>query len=106
MRPARMFAFRLAAQIGCTVRELLLRLDSRELTEWMAFDALEPIGGRRGDRNAAIVAATVANCHRGRRSRPYQVEDFMPRRAAAAAADAMPMDRAFAALMRAAGGNR
>ena len=44
MRPSRRFAFRLAAQFGCTVRELLARMGSDEMTEWLAFDQIEPFG--------------------------------------------------------------
>ena len=44
MRPSRRFYFRLAAHLGCTVRELLARLGSDELTEWLAFDQIEPFG--------------------------------------------------------------
>lgn len=35
-------------------------MDSREFAEWMAFDRLSPIDGRRDDWNAAMIAATVA----------------------------------------------
>jgi hypothetical protein len=44
MRPGRRFQFRLAALFGCTLRELLTRLDAAELVEWMAYDQLEPFG--------------------------------------------------------------
>ena len=37
-RPTRRFLFRLAGHLGMTVRELGERMDSRELTEWMAFE--------------------------------------------------------------------
>lgn len=52
-------------------------MDSRELTEWMAFDRVEPIGGRRSDYQAAIIASTVANAnrHKGRALKP---DDFIP----------------------------
>jgi hypothetical protein len=35
--PLRRFVFRLAGHLGMTVRELSERMDSRELSEWMAF---------------------------------------------------------------------
>lgn len=63
--------------MGRTVRELLGEMDSRELTEWMAFDVVEPIGGRRSDYQAAIVASTVANANRGK-GRPLKPDDFIP----------------------------
>jgi len=70
--------FRLALALGVPVRELLLRLGSDELTEWMAFYQLEPFGDFRGDMRAAIVASTFANANRSRESKPFTLEDFMP----------------------------
>jgi hypothetical protein len=52
-------------------------MDSRELTEWMAFDLVEPIGGRRSDFQAAIIASTVANVNRGK-GRVLKPDDFIP----------------------------
>lgn len=63
--------------MGRTVRELLGEMDSRELTEWMAFDRVEPIGGRRSDFQAAIIASTVANSNRGK-GRALKPDDFVP----------------------------
>lgn len=63
-----------------TVAELLSRISSRELTEWMALDAIEPVGDRRLDVLAAIQMALIANINRDRKKRkkPYSAEDFMP----------------------------
>lgn len=36
-------------------------MSSAELTEWRAFDRLEPFGDQRADLRAGIVASTVAN---------------------------------------------
>ena len=52
--------FRLALSMGCTVMELGARLSSAELTEWFAFDLLEPIGGARADDRARGIMAVVA----------------------------------------------
>ena len=52
-------------------------MSSRELTEWMAFDLVEPFGDRRGDIQAAVVASTIANVNRGKSTRPYEVQDFI-----------------------------
>jgi hypothetical protein len=38
-----MFLFRLALALGMTVKRLLSELDSRELTEWIAFDQVNPL---------------------------------------------------------------
>jgi len=61
-----------------TVREMLSRIDSRELAEWMVYDSLEPIGSVRIDLAAGIVASTMANCHRGKNQRVFSPLDFMP----------------------------
>ena len=60
-----------------TVRELLNRIDSRELSEWVAYDTLEPIGSVRVDLAGAVVASTVANCHRGKDQPAFTPMDFM-----------------------------
>jgi hypothetical protein len=67
----------LALALGMTVREMLGKLDSRELTEWMALDGMDPIGQERDDLRAGIVASVVANCHstKGR----FKPSDFVPK---------------------------
>lgn len=62
-----------------TVTELLSRMDSRELSEWMAYEQVEgPIGGARGDVHAAMGVAATINVNR-KRQQPYPVSDFVPR---------------------------
>lgn len=65
-----------------TVRELLTRIDSRELTEWMAFFELEPWGSEIEDHRFGVVASTIANVNRDpkRRARSYEPDDFFPPR--------------------------
>lgn len=65
-----------------TVDELLRRISSRELTEWMAFFSLEPWGTEVEDWRAGMVASVIANANRDpkRRRKPYEPQDFMPRR--------------------------
>ena len=70
--------FRLALALGLPVRELLARMGSDELTEWMAFYQLEPFGDFRADLRSAIVASTLANAHRSKEGKPFTPEDFMP----------------------------
>lgn len=70
------FAFRLALALGCTVRELLQRIDSEELTLWHAYYNLEPWGEERADIRAAIVASTTANCFSTKR---HKLTDFLPK---------------------------
>jgi hypothetical protein len=61
-----------------TVKQLLASLDSRELTEWAAFDAIETIGEARADLRAGIVASAAANHGYRDIPKPYKPADFMP----------------------------
>jgi hypothetical protein len=61
-----------------TVRQLLSNLDSRELTEWMAYDLIEPFGPWREDLRAGIISSTIANALRSKGGRTYQPADFLP----------------------------
>lgn len=61
------------------MRELLARCDSRELTEWMAFESLEPWGDQVTDWRFARLMALVANVNRGSKNDPVaKPDDFMP----------------------------
>jgi hypothetical protein len=62
-----------------TVRELLARTSSRELTEWAAYERISgPLGYARADLQAAIVASTVASVHSGKGARRPMPKDFIP----------------------------
>lgn len=52
--------FRLALALGCTVRELGMRLSAAELIEWQAFSLIEPFGGEREDDRARGIMAVSA----------------------------------------------
>ena len=87
-----------------TVRELLQRIDSRELTEWIAYDTVEPIGAVRTDLAAGIISSTVANCHRGKNTQAFTPMDFMPlQKANATAEDDVAHSRAQFQMLSAAG---
>ena len=73
----RRFAFRLAALLGCTVRELLIRIDARELAEWQAYYRLEPFGEERADWRQAQTTAVIANVNLGQVGRPIEAGIFM-----------------------------
>lgn len=74
--------FRLALALGMTVGELLQRISSRELSEWMAFFSLEPWGCEVEDWRFGMLASVVANANRDakKRRQPYEPQDFMPKR--------------------------
>jgi hypothetical protein len=59
-----------------TVRELLSRIDSRELSEWQAYYSLNPFGPERADLRAGAIASTVANCLTDKGG--FKPSDFMP----------------------------
>lgn len=69
--------FRLALALGMTVEELGERMSGRELSEWMAYDRLSPIGEERADLRAGIVSSVIANTHRTKGD-PFKPQDFMP----------------------------
>lgn len=69
---------KLSLQTGRLPNELLSELNSRDISEFMAYDDIEPFGEQRADLRSAIVAATVANSQRTRRSRSAKPVEFMP----------------------------
>lgn len=68
----------LALALGMTVREMLAKLDSKELSEWAAYYSIEPFGYFRSDLQSGVIASTVANCNRTKSSRSFSPLDFMP----------------------------
>ena len=66
-------------KLGCTVAELLNRVSSHELSEWLAFSTLEPFGADAENLGHEITASTIANVNRSKNDKPYKVEDFMPK---------------------------
>lgn len=62
-----------------TVRRLLAETGSSELAEWQAYERISgPLGGARGDANAALIAAVIASANRGKGQRAPSMADFMP----------------------------
>ena len=57
---------------------MLSRIDSRELSEWMAYYSIEPFGEWRADLRQAITSMVIANANRSKKQRTYKVKDFMP----------------------------
>lgn len=64
--------------MGCSLREARARIDSREFSFWKAWDSIEPIGERRADLRAGIVAAAVANSAGKVCKSTKRPADFMP----------------------------
>lgn len=68
--------------MGRPVRELLYTIGSDELTDWMAYDRIQPFGDDRADLRVAILSALIANIHRPTKgagsNRTFKPRDFMP----------------------------
>lgn len=64
-----------------TVGELLRRVSSRELSEWIAYYRVEPWGIEPADLRAGIISSTIANVNRDakKKRRPYTPTDFIPK---------------------------
>lgn len=60
-----------------TVRQLLESLDSREITEWLAYDQIEPFGPQREDLRTGLICSTVANHSLSPPRQPVRPSDFM-----------------------------
>jgi hypothetical protein len=61
--------------LGCTVEELLKRLDAQELIEWIAFYSLEPFDGRAEDLRLGVMCTAFYRAMGESKSQP---SDFMP----------------------------
>ncbi|WP_158299798.1 phage tail assembly protein T [Glycomyces paridis] len=62
------------------MRELLATTTAAELTEYKALERIDgPLGGRRGDTLAALIASTIANANSGKKSKSYTIADFLPK---------------------------
>jgi len=52
-------------------------MSSRDISEAMAYDRIQPFGDYRQDLGYAMVASTIANCHRSSNSKPFKLSDFV-----------------------------
>ena len=58
---------------------MMERINSRELTEWIAYWQIEPWGEERADYRSGMIASVIANVNRGKGGRRYKPQDFMPK---------------------------
>lgn len=65
--------FKLALLLGKTVGELEVQLTSKELSEWMAYDRLQPLPEPWVQ--TGLTCATLANLWSNKR---HEAKDFMP----------------------------
>jgi hypothetical protein len=62
-----------------TRAELLTRISSRELTEWVAFEQVEPFGKDTQYYGPAINTAMLANINRKKGTKPLKPDEFVPK---------------------------
>ena len=62
-----------------TVAELLDRVSSRELSEWMMFYKEEPFGYETDMLGHAVTASTIANVNRKKGSKALTPQEFIPK---------------------------
>lgn len=53
-------------------------MSGREFLEWQAYHALWPLGERRADLRAGIIASVIANTQRGKDTPAFHPHDFVP----------------------------
>lgn len=61
-----------------TVPSLLQRVSARELSEWMAYDAVEGLPDRRVELLLAQLLALTANVHRDPKAELLEARQFLP----------------------------
>jgi len=52
-------------------------MSSAEFGEWLAYDQMNPGEPERGDLQAAMIAMVVANAHKGKKGKPFEIKDFL-----------------------------
>jgi hypothetical protein len=57
---------------------MLAGLSARQMAEWQAYARIEPFGELRADARAGIIASTVQNLLRGKKSKALKPVDIMP----------------------------
>jgi hypothetical protein len=61
-----------------TVKEMLSRMDSSEIDEWLEYFKIDPFGTLRDDYNAGLIASMIMNQNRQKESdKVFQPTDFM-----------------------------
>jgi hypothetical protein len=64
-------------KMGISKKELLSRMDSHEIQEYVEFCKIEPLEYQ-ADMRMAILASTIANLlYRGKKQKSFKPEDFM-----------------------------
>ena len=62
--------------LGRTVAELEATTSAKEYQQWIEYYYQEPWGAERDNLHSAMLAAIMANAHRGKNRKAFNVEDF------------------------------
>ena len=61
-----------------SVRRAQSEIDSAEFAEWIAWHSIEPFTHERSENLLCVVAAILANVHRGKGVSSFEPNDFKP----------------------------
>ena len=61
-----------------TRAEMLERISSQEISEWMAYSLIEPFGQETQYIGPAITSTVLANVNRKKGAKAHDITDFMP----------------------------
>jgi len=67
--------FRLARQLGKSVKQAQKEIDSKEFAEWIVYNRMSPGDPERSDYNFAQLCALLANIHKSK-GKSYGIDDF------------------------------
>lgn len=69
--------FRLAKELGMSVRRTQAEVSSAEFGEWVAYFSIEPFGERIADLRAGTIASVIANVNRAPNTPPVSPSAFV-----------------------------
>lgn len=64
--------------MGIPIKRLLKEIDSKDITDYIAYYQIEPFGTEQDYIQAGIIASTIANVNRGKNTQPFKPHDFVP----------------------------
>lgn len=64
--------------MGIPIKRLLKEVDSKDITDYIAYYQIEPFGVEQDFLQSGIVASTIANVNRGKNTQPFKPSDFVP----------------------------
>ncbi|KKN11907.1 hypothetical protein LCGC14_1021880 [marine sediment metagenome] len=87
-----------------TVEKLLTTITARELTEWRAYDSIQPFGDERADLRAASIRQAVIAVHAKKKSDQPKLADCMLKFEAKKKQTALQIEQILKGFVKAKGG--